>query len=181
MAWGTMGALAGDRCRGNASDPLLPRRLRDLELHARRGVLQRLAAVADPRHQGARGRAGRAVVPPRAQQHAPDRAGRDDAPASHPGADRDRRRQGAGQELRQARRCRAEARHDVHHRPAPLRAVPAGLPRAPSQGAADRAGRLATPSSRSGWRRASSMSRSTASPRRSTSASMPAVSTTNAS
>ena len=144
---GQNGGLIGPRLRGTIAVEMHQIRYflavcETLNFTRAAEVLQRLAAVADPRHQGAGGRAGRAVVPPRAQQHPSDRAGRDDAPASHAGADRDRRRQGARQELRQARRCRAEARHDVHHRPAPLRAVPAGLPRAPSQGAADRAGRL---------------------------------------
>src|ERR1041385_6861131 len=59
---------------GNASSPLFPRAVRGAELHPRGRTLPRGAAIADARHQGARGGDGWRAVPPRARQYAPLRA-----------------------------------------------------------------------------------------------------------
>ena len=137
-------ALAGDTRRGNASDPLLPRRLRDLNFTRAAEACNVSQPSLTRAIKGLEDELGGPLFRRERNNTHLTGLGEMMRPHLHAGADRDRRRQGARQKLRQARRCRAEARHDVHHRPAPLRAVPAGLPRAPSQGAADRAGRLAT-------------------------------------
>ena len=123
---------SGKPLHGNAPNPLFPGGLRGAELHARGRALQRIAALADAGHQGSGGRAGWPAVPPRTQQHAPYRPWGDDAPAPDAGAGRDRRRQGARAQLRQGRGYGAAHRVDVHHRPGPAAALPAGLSRSPS-------------------------------------------------
>src|SRR4051794_25588851 len=54
-----LSARPGAPDHGNAANPLLPRAVAHAEFHARGGGVQRVAARADARGAGARGRAGR--------------------------------------------------------------------------------------------------------------------------
>ena len=94
---------------GNAPGPLLRGAVRDAELHARGGEVQRHPALADPRDQAARGGAGRAAVQSRAQPDASDRARPADGAASARGAGSGPLGAGAGHQLLRAAHRPAEA------------------------------------------------------------------------